>query len=135
MLAGVLLQLLQARATRADHARGNLRVDLHEEGLRARERGLTAQRAEIVEGDGLIAEHTAFARTARALRRHDLAHAIGDVLTRHLDEAERADRDEVDLRTVLRQLLLEGGDDLIAIRLRLHIDEVNDDDAAEVAQT
>ena len=70
----------------------------------------------------------------RALAGHDLAHAVGDVLARHLDQAERRDLDDVDLAAVLLQLALQDLEHGVAVLLARHVDEVDDDDAADVAQ-
>src|SRR5581483_1898949 len=62
------------------------------------------------------------------------ARAVGDVLPRHLDETERGDLDDVRLRPVALELcaerLLDGG---AVLRVR-HVDEVDDDDPADVTQ-
>ena len=95
---------------------------------------MAAHHAQIVEGKRLVAEDATLARTGGAFARHDFAHAVGHVLACHLDEAQRADRDEVDLRAILGELFLECRNNGIAVRLRLHVDEVDHDDAAEIAQ-
>jgi hypothetical protein len=50
-----------------------------------------------------------------------------------LDQAELRDRQHLGLRPVLAQLLLERGEDLRGAPLG-HVDQVDDDDAAQVAQ-
>ena len=64
----------------------------------------------------------------------DLARAIGDVLARHLHEPERRDLDDVGLRPVALELLAERVLDRRAVLRVRHVDEVDDDDAADVAQ-
>ena len=59
-----------------------------------------------------------------------LAHALAG----HLDEAELADAQHVGLGLVAAQRLLERLEDLVAVLLLLHVDEVADDDAADVAE-
>ena len=53
----------------------------------------------------VLSEARARAIADRALAGHDLAHAVGDVLARHLDQSERRDLDDVDLAAVLLQLM------------------------------
>src|SRR5262245_41954341 len=82
-----------------------------------------------------VGDDDAVAGTDRAAVREDLARAIRDVLARHLDESERGDLDNVCLRPVALELaperLLDG---LPVFRVR-HVDEVDDDDPADVAQS
>src|SRR5581483_11444785 len=93
-----------------------------------------AQAALDVDGGRVLGDDDPVAAAGRALLRHLLARTVGDVLARHLDEAERRDLDDVRLRPVALQLLAErllhGG---TVLRTR-HVDEVDDDDAADVAQ-
>ena len=60
--------------------------------------------------------------------------ALARALARHLDEPERRDRRDAGLRVVRRQRLTQRGEDPLAVRDILHVDEVDDDDAAQVAQ-
>ena len=65
-------------------------------------------------------------------RGEDLARSVGHVLPGHLDEAERRDLDDVGLRAIALELLLERLLDLrLVLRVR-HVDEVDDDDPADV---
>src|SRR5919202_569339 len=61
-------------------------------------------------------------------------HAVGDVLTRHLDQAERRDVHHVALRLVDVERLSQRLQDLVAVARPSHVDEVDDDDAADVAK-
>ena len=114
---------------------GDLRVQLDLEGLRARSgrRELAQAPLGIDRGRGLR-EDDPVAAADGALAGQDLARAVGHVLARHLDEAERRDLDHVGLRPVALELalqrLLDGGP---VLRVR-HVDEVDDDDPADVAQ-
>jgi hypothetical protein len=65
---------------------------------------------------------------------HDLAHAVGDVLARHLDQAERRDLDHEGLRAVLVERLAQDLQPRRRVARAGHVDEVDDDDAADVAQ-
>ena len=87
---GRLLELAQARAAGADDEARDLGRDLDLEGLVARAgRDERAQAALDVDGRRVLGDDDAVAAARRALLRHDLARAVGDVLARHLDEAER----------------------------------------------
>ena len=74
------------------------------------------------------------ARADRALRREDLARAVGDVLARHLDQAERRDLDDVRLRAVALELGAQRLLDRLPVLRVRHVDEVDDDDPADVAE-
>ena len=134
VLAGGLLELGQPAAARPDHAGRDARVELDQEGLAGGEPRVAAQRAQVVDREALVGQDDALAVARRALRREDLAHAVRHVLARHLHQAQRRDGDEVDLGAVLLQLVLQAGDHGVAVLLRRHVDEVDDDDPADVAQ-
>ena len=65
---------------------------------------------------------------------HDLAHALGDVLAGHLDQAELGDLGGERLRAVLVERLAQRLHDRVAVARAGHVDEVDHDDAADVAQ-
>ena len=124
----------QSAASGPDEQRENTRVNrdlerLHSRALRDRpELALDLERVRGVGDD----DSGSFADVAAC--GEDLARAVRDVLACHLDEPERRDLDDVRLRPVpfeLRaQRLLDG---LAILRIR-HVDEVDDDDPADVAQ-
>src|ERR1700746_3785252 len=60
--------------------------------------------------------------------------ALAGALACHLDEAERREADDVCLGTVAGQRTLERAQHRTPVRLIAHVDEVDDDDAAQVAQ-
>ena len=60
--------------------------------------------------------------------------ALADALAGHLDEAELGDREHLRAGLVAGQRVAEHLDDLVAVVPDLHVDEVDDDDAADVAQ-
>ena len=57
-----------------------------------------------------------------------------DPLAGHLDQAERGDLGDLVLGPVAAEALEEAADDEVAVALEDHVDEVDDDDAADVAQ-
>src|SRR5256885_15790157 len=55
-------------------------------------------------------------------------------LARHLDQTQGRQAHDMSLRAITRKRALQRGQHLTAMRLIVHIDEVDDDDAAEIAQ-
>ena len=96
-----------------------------------------AERAQLaleVDRRGRLGHDDPIAGAGRALLRQDLARSVGDVLPRHLDEAERRDLDDVRLRSVALELVLQRVLDRLPVGRVRHVDEVDDDDPADVAQ-
>ena len=113
----------------------DLRVHPDQEGRRVGPLGgQVAQPAIDLDRHGLLGEHDALALADRAGLGHDLAHPVGHVLARHLDEPERRDLDHVGLRAVLVERLAERLQHGVAVARPGHVDEVDDDDPADVAQ-
>ena len=100
-----LLDLGEARAALAEQERHRLRVHLDPERLGAGAGGERAQPPLDVERGRRLGDDDAVARAGRALLGEDLARPVGDVLPRHLDEAERRDLDDVGLRPVALELV------------------------------
>src|SRR6185312_8455160 len=132
---GLLLDRPQARRGGADQDRRDLRLELDLERLRARSaRGQRLQAPLGVDRGRGLGEDDAVAAADGALAREDLTRPVRYVLARHLDEPERRDLDDVRLGAVALQLglqrLLDGRP---VLRVR-HVDEVDDDDPADVAK-
>ena len=87
-----------------------------------------------LERGGRLGEDDPVAGAGRALLGQDLARPVGDVLARHLDEPERRDLDDVRLRPVALELVAQRLLDRGAVLRVRHVDEVDDDDPADVAQ-
>src|SRR5512141_1567824 len=87
-----------------------------------------------LEDDRRNALRAARARAIGARHRERALEALALPLPRDLAEAELRHGEHPVLRAVLLQLGLEGGDELLAVLLLLHVDEVHDEEAAEVAQ-
>src|SRR5437667_8968541 len=114
--------------------RGKVRVDAHDDVLAWCRGCLRADGAEELGGEGLVGfrHAAAFARgTGRAEQR---AQVLPHALARHLHEAELRDLEHVGARLIGQERTLEGAVDLVAVLGGLHVDEVDDDDAAEVPQ-
>ena len=63
-----------------------------------------------------------------------LEQAETELLARHLHETERGDLGDLVLRAVAAQALDQASQHEVAVRLEHHVDEVDHDDAADVAQ-
>ncbi len=70
----------------------------------------------------------------RALRGRAFEHAGTQALARHLHQAEVADAPDLDAGAVVAQRILQPALDRAVVALLLHVDEVDDDEAGEVAQ-
>ena len=100
-----LLDLREPRAARPGEQRQHARVHRDPVRLRARARPASSRsRRSTLERGRRLRDDDAVAGAGRALAGHDLARPVGDVLARHLDEAERRDLDDVGLRAVALQL-------------------------------
>ena len=78
--------------------------------------------------------HEAAAFTTGTWRTKQMFQAVARPFARHFHQAERRDAGDVRLRVVARQRALQRLHDLGAVRRVGHVDEIDDDDAAEVAQ-
>src|SRR5918996_140099 len=129
-----LLELVEPRAARADEDPGDGRVQLDEEGLALRASDMGTKAPLDLDGVRLGRDHDAVPATSLAGDREDLPGAIGHVLAGHLDQPQRRDLDDVRLRPVPLQLGVEGVlHQLPVLRIR-HVDEVDDDDPADVTE-
>ena len=64
----------------------------------------------------------------------DLARTVGDVLSSHLHETQRRDLDDVRLRPVALELRAQRLLDRLPVLRVRHVDEVDDDDPADVPE-
>ena len=133
-LARRRLDLRQPRAAVADEEGKRARVELDAERLRPGAGREHPQPALDVHRERPLRDDDPVALAGGALARQDLARPVGDVLPRHLDEAERRDLDDVGLRPVALQLRAQRLLDRLPVLRVRHVDEVDDDDAADVAQ-
>src|SRR5262249_46017694 len=81
-----------------------------------------------------VARHLAEAAAVRAILGVVVEQARALALTRHLDQPQLAHGERLRARAVLAQLLAQLLEHRALVRLDLHVDEVDDDDAADVAQ-
>ena len=78
--------------------------------------------------------HVTAAAALRAGLGRTLQHAGADALTRHFQQAEMRDASDLDARAVLPQAVGEFPLDGAVVALLVHVDEVDDDEAGEIAQ-
>src|SRR6185437_4713836 len=91
--------------------------------------------AEDLVADGLGRLHEATSLTRPAGLAEQVLEALARALAGHLHQTERRETHYVALRAVAGEGGRERTEHLAAMRLIVHVDEVDDDDAAEVAQT
>src|SRR5436190_2064740 len=132
--AGELLELLEQILLMLEHVHRHFGVQLHDEMIAFPLYAHAPHRPLDAAHDRLGGEDPPCAVTGRTRLGHVLQVALPHPLTGHLDETEIADRERLGAGAVpaeMRSQLLEYA---IAIGLRLHVDEVADNDPADVAQ-
>src|SRR4029079_19834683 len=85
-------------------------------------------------GGGFGGENAAGSVAGLARLRHVLQMALANALPGHLDQAKVAHRECLGPGPVAAEVRAELLQHLVAVRLRLHVDEVADDDDAEIAE-
>src|ERR1700693_1118686 len=94
-----------------------------------------AHRAERIDRDGFRRHHRAEPAARRASPSQLPREIFADALARELEQTERGERLNRRARAVFAQTGLERGQYPVARCLARHVDEVADDDPADVAQT
>src|SRR5947209_7623766 len=89
---------------------------------------------EYLVADRLRRLHEARARAVRTRRTERALQRLLDALARHDDEAEVVERENLRRRLVLAERVLQGLQHARAVAPLLHVNEVEDEYAAEVAQ-
>ena len=130
----VLLEVLDEVALVGGEGPRDLGVDAEEEGVPLARGGALEDLAPDLEEDRRDALDAARARAVGAGHRERPLEALPLPLAGDLDEPELGDGEHPVLRPVLLQLGLEGRDELLPVLLLLHVDEVDDEEAAQVAQ-
>ena len=98
---------------------------------------LALQAADVTadsDGDRFGRFDPAPAVTVRARAVDDALQVLPRLLARDLDEAERRDVDDVRLRAVETHAVAQEGEELFLLLVRVHVDEVDEDDAADVPE-
>ncbi len=87
------------------------------------------------QGQRIDAADRAHAAAARAIDARRLADRRTQALTGQLEQAEARDAADLDAGTILLHGIAQAIFDRALILLRLHVDEVDDDQTAQVAQS
>ena len=93
------------------------------------------EHAQHVQRDGRGRAHHAGAQAMRADDGRAFEHAGADALARHLQQAEMRNAADLDAGAVVLQRVLHPPFDGAIVAAFLHVDEVDDDQAGEVAQS
>ena len=113
---------------------GHLGVDRHGDAPAAEPQQVLAHFAQHLVPHAFCREHVA-AALAVVARLAELLHEVFPrAFPRHLDEAELGDLQDVRLGLVRAQRLSERAVDLVPIGRRLHVDQVDDDQSADVPE-
>ena len=132
--AEALLQFAQVSALVVKHVEGDFRP-----GAQREVGGLALEQfrfdpAEQVQGHRFHRADIARALAVRAVLHGGLEHTGANALPRHFQEAEMADPTDLDAGAVMAQRVLETPLHGPVVALLLHVDEVDDDEAGEIAQ-
>ena len=92
---------------------------------------MTRRTCSATDGGGA---HDAGAGAMRADDGRAFEHAGADALARHFQQAEVRDAADLDAGAVVLQRVLEAALDGAVVPVLLHVDEVDDDEAGEIAQ-
>src|SRR5690606_19195887 len=133
-LTGQLLELRDARRLLVEEPLDHVRPREHEHLLEIELPVLPQDLAKDLVTDRLRRLHEAAAFAARARLTEQVLEALAGALARHLDEPERRDAHDLALRVVAGEPLRERLEHLGAMLLLRHVDEIDDDDAAQVPQ-
>jgi hypothetical protein len=132
--AAARFQLVEPLALLVDQERRDVHRQLRDHARRAVLADLLAHEAQHGQRHRLDAADGAHAAAARADGVRRLAQRRSQALARHLEQAEARDASELDAGAVHLDRIAQPVLDRLLVLLRLHVDEVDDDQAAEVAQ-
>ena len=93
------------------------------------------RRATATTAQRLIVNHQATTGTLLTGLREDLKQTGTQALTGHLNQTQRSHLSHLVLGTVTTQALNQATQNQVTVRLKHHVNEVNDDNAADIAQT
>src|SRR5579863_3952700 len=127
-------QLFELFAIPTDELRGDRWIDDQIESFAAPAGALHPDLAQQVDRERLARHHVAQTAAIRTIRAELAGKILADALTRELEKAEVGERLDRAARPVALQRFGERIDDLLPAALVRHVDEVDDDDAADVAQ-
>ena len=93
------------------------------------------RRATATTAQRLIVNHQATTGTLLAGLREDLKQTGTQALTGHLNQTQRSHLSHLVLGTVTAQALNQATQNQVTVRFKHHVNEVNDNNAADIAQT
>ena len=93
------------------------------------------RRATATTAQRLIVNHQATTGALLTGLREDLKQTGTQALTGHLNQTQRSHLSHLMLSTVTTQALNQATQNQVTVRLKHHVNEVNDDNAADIAQT
>src|SRR5215471_10813912 len=93
------------------------------------------ERAQELQRHGGHRTYVAGAAAMRAFLGRALEHARADALARHFEQAEMRDVPDLDAGAVVPQAFLQPPLDGAVVTLLVHIDEIDDDQPSEIAQS
>src|SRR5690606_34174737 len=133
-LAGQLLELRDGAGFLVEQPLDDVGTCEDQELLKIELAMLADDLAKDLVADRLGRLHEPAPSAARTRLTQHVLEALAVALARHLDETERRDAHALRLRVIVREPRLERLQHLATMLLLGHVDEVDDDDAAEVAQ-
>ena len=122
------------RALVVEHIERDLGARAHDEIVRGALEQLLFERAQQLQRHRRDRAHVAGAAAMRALLGRAFQHAGADALARHFHQAEMRDAADLDAGAVVLEAFLQPALDRAVVALLVHVDEVDDDQAGEVAQ-
>ena len=128
------LNLAQMGALLVEDVEGHLRAGPHGDivGRVADQR--VFENAQDMQGNGCDRAHGPGAHAMRADRGRAFQHAGANALTRHFQQAEMGDSTDLDAGAVVLERLLHPALDGAVVAVLLHVDEVDHDEAGQIAQ-
>ena len=132
--AEAAFEIAQMRALLVEDVERDGRAGAHRHVVRGALDQRVLEHAQHVQRDGGGRAHDAGAHAMRAHDGRAFEHAGADALARHFQQAEMRDAADLDARAVVLQRVLHAPLDRAIVAPLLHVDEVDDDEAGEVAQ-
>src|SRR5262249_59800174 len=132
--AEALLQHAQMRALVIEEIERNVGAGAHVEIVRRPFEQHFLERTQELQRHRRRRAHVAGAAAMRALLGRALEHARANALARHFEQSEMRDVSDLNTRAIVPQAFLQPALDRAVVALLVHVDEVDDDQAGEIAQ-
>ena len=114
---------------------GDMRVYADRDAAAAKARQIVANFAQHLEGDARAGQNESSTLAIVAWLAQGLKEILTGSLAGHLDQAEFGDLQDIGAGLVGPQGVLQGSVDLLAVSCGFHVDQVDDDQATDVAET